>query len=83
MKTVNLLTKLALVAMSVFTLASCDDDSYVYYYPASPNALVTVKPMDEGSFCMQLDDSTVVYPYNLKNHHSATRKLGLWLISLL
>lgn len=66
MKTVNLLTKLALVAMSVFTLASCDDDSYVYYYPASPNALVTVKPIDEGSFCMQLDDSTVVYPYNLK-----------------
>lgn len=66
MKTINLLTKLALAVTSVFTFAACDDDSYVYYYPASPNALVTVKPMEEGSFCMQLDDSTVVYPYNMK-----------------
>ena len=67
MKTMKFFTGLAVMIMSVFTLTACDDDEYVYYYPPSPNALVTVKPLaDGGGFYMQLDDKTAVYPYNMK-----------------
>lgn len=67
MKKMKFFTGLAVMIMSVFTLTACDDDEYVYYYPPSPNALVTVKPLaDGGGFYMQLDDKTAVYPYNMK-----------------
>lgn len=66
MKAMKFFIGLAVAVTSVFTFTACDDDSYVYYYPPSPNALVTVKPLDDGSFYMQLDDSEVVYPYNMK-----------------
>lgn len=66
MKVSRFFSGLVLAALSAFTFVACDDDSYVYYYPSSANALVTVKPIDDGNFCMQLDDSTVVFPYNMK-----------------
>lgn len=62
-KTINLL--LAVVLLSA-TLNSCDtDDSYVWY-PSYPNALVTVKPVDDGAFYLQLDDKTTLFPVNVK-----------------
>ena len=51
---------------AVFSFSSCnDDDTYVWYYPPVPNALVTVKPIDGAGFYMQLDDSTTLYPVNM------------------
>lgn len=53
--------------VSVFTMFSCDDDDKViWYYPSYPNALVTVKPVDDGSFYLQLDDKTTLFPVNVK-----------------
>lgn len=38
---------------------SClDDDDDYPYSKVLPNALVTVKPVDDGSYFLQLDDST-------------------------
>lgn len=50
------------------TLQSCDDDDdHYYYYPAYyPNALVTVCPSADGTFTMQLDDSTTLTPANMQ-----------------
>jgi hypothetical protein len=50
------------------TLQSCnDDDDNYYYYPGYlPNALVTVRPAADGSFTMQLDDSTTLTPANMQ-----------------
>ncbi len=41
-----------------------DDDDYVAYSKILPNALVTVKPSDNG-FYLQLDDSTTLLPVNV------------------
>lgn len=66
MKPMKFLTGLVAAIMSVFVLASCDDDDvYVWYYPPQPNALVTVKPIEGAGFYMQLDDSTTLYPVNM------------------
>ena len=50
------------------TLQSCndDDDNYYYYPNYLPNALVTVRPAADGSFTMQLDDSTTLTPANMQ-----------------
>ena len=50
------------------TLQSCndDDDDYYYYPNYLPNALVTVRPAADGSFTMQLDDSTTLTPANMQ-----------------
>lgn len=50
------------------TLQSCndDDDDYYYYPNYLPNALVTVRPSADGSFTMQLDDSTTLTPANMQ-----------------
>ncbi len=50
------------------TLQSCndDDDDYYYYPNYLPNALVTVRPSSDGSFTMQLDDSTTLIPANMQ-----------------
>ena len=56
------------------TLQSCNDDDDNYYYPSYlPNALVTVRPAADGSrpaadgsFTMQLDDSTTLTPANMQ-----------------
>lgn len=60
------LTVALLAFVSVFTLFSCDDDDNVYwYYPSYPNALVTVKPVGDGGFFLQLDDNTTLFPTNV------------------
>jgi len=57
----------AVVLFSAMTFQSCLDDddnkNWELYYP---NALVTVKPIDGSSFYLQLDDSTTLFPTNLK-----------------
>lgn len=67
MKTMKFFTAIALAMMSVFSITSCDTDDDTYlYYPPMPNALVTVKPVSGDGFYLQLDDSTTLYPVNLK-----------------
>ncbi len=52
--------------MLVSSFSACDnDDTYIWYYDAVPNALVTVKPVDGDGFYMQLDDSTTLHPVNM------------------
>ena len=56
------------VAVICVTLAfqSClDDDDDTYWQIRYPNALVTVKPVGENSFFLQLDDSTTLFPTNI------------------
>ena len=66
MKAIKFLASALLAVASVFTFGSCDDDdTYVWYYPSLPNAMVTVKPIDGAGFYMQLDDSTTLYPVNM------------------
>ncbi len=66
MKTRNLFKMWALAALSIFAVSSCDDDDTVWVY-GSPyaNALVTVKPLDDGNFYMQLNDSVALFPTNV------------------
>lgn len=67
MKAMKFFTVIALAMMSVFTITSCDNDNDVYwYYPPYPNALVTVKPVSDNGFYLQLDDSTTLFPTNMK-----------------
>lgn len=57
---------LVAAVMLVSSFSACDnDDTYIWYYDAVPNALVTVKPVDEAGFYMQLDDSTTLHPVNM------------------
>lgn len=66
MKTMKFLAGLAVAMMALFSFGSCDnDDTYYWYYPPMPNALVTVKPIEGAGFYMQLDDSTTLYPVNM------------------
>lgn len=63
----KLLASVAVLA-SVIIFQSClDDDDNDYYRYAWPNALVTVKPVADNSFFMQLDDSTTLLHVNMKN----------------
>lgn len=54
---------LGIIAVAA-TFCSCDDDDD---YPnlRYPTALVTVRPSSDGSFVMQLDNSTTLYPTNI------------------
>lgn len=57
---------LVAAVMFVSSFSACDnDDTYIWYYDAVPNALVTVKPVDGAGFYMQLDDSTTLHPVNM------------------
>ena len=57
---------LVAAVMLVSSFSACDnDDTYIWYYDAVPNALVTVKPVDGDGFYMQLDDSTTLHPVNM------------------
>lgn len=55
-----------LSAGSLFFQSCLDDDDNYYYGLWQPNALVTVKPLADDSFFMQLDDSTTLLPVNVK-----------------
>lgn len=66
MKAIKFLAVALSAVVSAITFGSCDnDDTYVWYYPSLPNAMVTVKPIDGAGFYMQLDDSTTLYPVNM------------------
>ena len=57
---------LVAAVLLVSSFSACDnDDTYIWYYDAVPNALVTVKPVDGAGFYMQLDDSTTLHPVNM------------------
>lgn len=55
-------------AMAVLlVLPSCLDDKWDDYDGGmySPNAIVTVKPLEDGGFYLQLDEETTVFPANM------------------
>ena len=66
MKTLKLFLMATGVLFTSLTFQSCldDDDNYYYGY-LTPNAPVTVKPVSDNSFFLQLDDSTTLLPANL------------------
>lgn len=47
-------------------LTACDNDYDSDYDYAHKTALVTVRPTSEGAFTMSLDDTTKLYPVNMK-----------------
>ena len=56
----------AMIAACALGFQSClDDDDEVSWGRVLPNALGTVKPLDDGSFDLQLYDSTTLLPVNL------------------
>ena len=58
--------KLSLLALAmVTTFTSCDTDNDVNMESYLPTALVTVKPVNNERFFLQLDDSTRLEPSNL------------------
>lgn len=67
MKKTKLTWTLVLLMMASVVLPSCLDDDDEVYAPILPNALVTLKthPTD-GTFYLQLDDSTILVPTNMK-----------------
>lgn len=65
-KSFEILAMCMAVALSCFTLQSCDNDDNDYSI-VLPNALVTVKQMTDGEgFYMQLDEETTLLPVNMK-----------------
>lgn len=66
MKTFRFLVlTLGIIGISL-SLPSClDDDDNGYWQIRYPNALVTVKPIDDKAFFLQLDDSTTLLPTNI------------------
>jgi hypothetical protein len=65
MKTLKLLLMATGVLFTSLTFQSClDDDDHNYGY-LTPNALVTVKPVSDNSFFLQLDDTTTLLPVNI------------------
>ncbi len=65
----KLVFMLAATGTAALSLVSCnddDDDWMLVYQPYTVNAIVTVKPVDDGDCYFQLDDSTTLQPINLK-----------------
>jgi len=64
MKNSKLLLMTSGIVFMILAFQSClNDDTYDDYL--YPNALVTVKPVTDKSFYLQLDDSTTLYPVNI------------------
>lgn len=68
--TIHGISRMAFVAMLLIgaaALQSCDDDNGTFpTYPLNlPNAIVTLKTADNGTFYMQLDDSTRIKAANI------------------
>ena len=64
MKKFKLALLLLIAAVTTISLQSCDDDSD--YFNPVPNAIVTVKNTESGTFFMQLDDNTTLFPANIQ-----------------
>ena len=66
MKTLRLFLMATGVLFTSLTFQSCLDDNDDYHYGYMiPNALVTVKPVSDNSFFLQLDDTTTLLPANI------------------
>ena len=66
MKTLKLFLMATGVLFTSLTFQSClDDDDYYYSGNWRANALVTVKPLSDKSFFLQLDDTTTLLPVNI------------------
>lgn len=66
MKTLKLFLMATGVLFTSLTFQSClDDDDYYYGGNWRANALVTVKPVSNDSFFLQLDDTTTLFPVNI------------------
>lgn len=67
MKKMKTTWTIVLMAIATTVLTSCLDDENNDYANIFPNAIVTLKNNSaEGTFYMQLDDSTILVPTNLK-----------------
>ena len=53
-----------LLGSTVFYSCLDDDDAYSEYWKDSLQAIVTVKPLSDNSYYMQLDDTTTLFPTN-------------------
>ena len=53
-----------LLGSTVFYSCLDDDDAYSEFWRDSVQAIVTVKPLSDNSYYMQLDDSTTLFPTN-------------------
>ncbi len=66
MRNLRLLVLVALAIIVLPLFISCSDDDEVGYYVFyGPNATVTIKPLGEDAFYMQLDDTTTLYATNI------------------
>ncbi len=66
MKALKLSLRVCAVLLACAGFVSCDDDNDGNYWYLYPNALVTVVPVSDTSFYMQLDDDTTLEAANLK-----------------
>ena len=82
MKICSCLNKGVMIAVAVVCsagLQSCLDDNDKYYYVEGfPNALVTVKNATDGSFFLQLNDSTTLLRPICPLHPLEIKKSGHW-----
>ena len=66
MKRIKFFLFMAAALMAAPALTSCDVTDDDNQGPITPNALVTIKPIDANSFYMQLDEHTTLKPVNMK-----------------
>ena len=67
---------MGLILLAGALTTSCLKDNGVDYSLFYPNALVTVKPdADNSSFCLQLDDKTVLKPVNMTKSPFGTKEV--------
>lgn len=66
MKTLKTFMLLFGILLGSTTFYSCldDDDSYSEFWRDKTAAIVTIKPLTDNSYYMQLDDSTTLFPTN-------------------
>lgn len=66
MKTLKSFMLLIGIMLGSTAFYSCldDNDDYYDFFRGTTPAIVTVKPLSESSYFMQLDDSTTLYPTN-------------------
>lgn len=62
----NLLSLAITGLLACAALTACDDNDDASENLKAPTALVTVRPTDDGGFTMQLNNTTVLHPSNVK-----------------
>ena len=65
----------ALMGASAIGIISCSDDDNDIFRNLYPNALVTVKPVSDNSFFMQLDDNITLKPVNMTSSPYSSREV--------